>query len=356
MSFSAVPRRCAIGRPRATISCLLLLAALVCTAPVVAETVAILRPRSAAPGLRETIFRLKGELLSVGLDVEVVERPASSESGEPELRVSLSQMAAERGLDAIIDVVGKSAPVAVEIWVFEPTPNQSEFSRVVAEPDRENADEELAIRAIDVLRSRLLEIDLGRKREKPRARTPAAPQWTPPAEARPVERVGVAAGAVVLISLDGVGPAVLPLLRFDFALHSLFSVQTTLAALGSRPSVAGQGGQARVSQEYALVGACYCLRSQFGLTPFAALAAGGLRTSLEGSATPPATAHSTEQWSVVLEASIGARWRLPGPFFLTLASHAHLATPYVAIHIVDSEVASAGRPNLLFALTAGAWL
>jgi len=323
---------------------------------VVAETVAILQPRSAAPGLRETIFRLKGELLSVGLDVEVVERPASSESGQPDLRASLSQMAAERGLEAIIDVVGTSAPVAVEIWVFESAPKQSEFSRVVAERDRENADEELAIRAIDVLRSRLLEIDLGRKREKPRTRTPEALQGVTPPEARSTERIGVAAGAVVLTSLDGVGPAILPLLRLDFALHSQFSLQATLAALGSRPSVAGQGGQARVSQEYALVGACYCLRSQFGLTPFAALAAGALRTSLEGNATPPATGHFNEQWSLVVEGSIGARWRVLGPFYLTLATHAHLATPYVSIHIVDTEVASAGRPNLLFALTAGAWL
>jgi hypothetical protein len=33
-----------------------------------------------------------------------------------------------------------------------------------------------------------------------------------------------------------------------------------------------------------------------------------------------------------------------------------LAEPYVAIHFVETQVATTGRPNLLVSLTAGAWL
>src|SRR4029078_10161598 len=40
-----------------------------------AAAVAILRPRSSAPEINEALFRLKGELLAVGLDVTLAERP-----------------------------------------------------------------------------------------------------------------------------------------------------------------------------------------------------------------------------------------------------------------------------------------
>ena len=64
MSFSAVPRCCAIGRPRATISCLLLLAALVCTAPAFAEEIVVtvngMVCSFCAQGIKKTIEPMKG--------------------------------------------------------------------------------------------------------------------------------------------------------------------------------------------------------------------------------------------------------------------------------------------------------
>lgn len=342
-----------MNRLRVLIFTLFLTLALACAAVAEAATTAILRPRSSAPELNETLFRLKGELLSVGLDVEVVARPASYESDADDPRAALEQLANERGLDAIIDVIGDSAPVAVDIWFFKRAPHRSDVSRVVVETNRENPAETLAIRAIDVVRSRLIEMDLASKK-KQRASATSAKAQIPSAHS--VERLGLAAGAAVLTSLDGVGPAILPLLRVEWALHSRLSLQTTLAALGSRPSVASATGNTRVSQAYGVLGLCYCLRSEPGITPFAAVAAGALRTSLEGEANAPALGHTVNQWSFLLESSVGARWRLPGPFYVALAAQAHLAEPYVSIHFVDRAVASTGRPNLIFALTAGAWL
>jgi hypothetical protein len=81
-----------------------------------------------------------------------------------------------------------------------------------------------------------------------------------------------------------------------------------------------------------------------------------LRTALDGRADAPADAHFIERWSFLVDGSLGARLRLPGRYHLTLAAHLQVATPYVAIHFVDMQVASSGRPNLGLSLTVGAWL
>jgi hypothetical protein len=58
----------------------------------------------------------------------------------------------------------------------------------------------------------------------------------------------------------------------------------------------------------------------------------------------------------LIDVSVGAGLRLRGRSYVTLAAHAQVAEPYVAIHIVDKVGATSGRPNLLLTLTLGAWL
>jgi hypothetical protein len=81
-----------------------------------------------------------------------------------------------------------------------------------------------------------------------------------------------------------------------------------------------------------------------------------LRTAIDGQAEAPAEAHVVEHWSFLLDGSAGARVRLPGQTFFTLALHVQVAAPYVAVHIADTLVATTGRPNVLLTLTVGAWL
>jgi hypothetical protein len=81
-----------------------------------------------------------------------------------------------------------------------------------------------------------------------------------------------------------------------------------------------------------------------------------LHTAIDGAADAPAAAHVVDRWSFLVDGSVGARVQLPGRTFFTLALHAQVAAPYVAVHIADTVVATTGRPNLLLALTVGAWL
>jgi hypothetical protein len=331
--------------------------------PARAITVAIIRPLNPSAEMTETMVRLHGELLSVGLVVEIADGLTARGLGTTDSRAWLKALVAERGLDAVIDIVGDGGLIAVEVWVTNKAPRTFEASRVVLEANTKNASEQLAIRAIEVLRSSFLEIDLAarERRGKPIANPPTtALSQDDVNEAnqrdRHPERFGLEVGAAALTSLDGVGPAILPIVRLDWAVHAWLVVQAAVAGLGSRPTVATTAGNARVAQQYAVMGGSYRFRSNQRLQPFVGLSAGVLRTSVEGRADLPRRGHGVDQWSFLLDGSLGAGLPLGGRYYLALAAHVHVAEPYVAVHFEDAVVATSGRPNLLLTLTLGAWL
>ncbi|HEY6725778.1 MAG TPA: hypothetical protein VI197_17205, partial [Polyangiaceae bacterium] len=267
------------------------------------------------------------------------------------------RMATERRVDAIIDVLGDPAPVGVDVWILERETRRFRASRVVLDPNTRNAPETLAIRAIEVLRSNFLVLDLDSNEPATEpAREPErdAPPPQPARAAAP--RVGLAAGVSLLTSFDGVGPAVLPLVRFEARLGAALAATATVSGFGTRPTVATQAGSVEVAQDYATLGLRYSVPSDATVRAFAALGAGALRTALEGSADPPNQGHDVDQWSFLAEASLGLSWQLSQRYTLSLAEHVQFAAPYAAIHFVDTEVATTGRPNLLTTLTLGAWL
>ncbi|HEX6278332.1 MAG TPA: hypothetical protein VFZ53_35040 [Polyangiaceae bacterium] len=344
--------------------CLLLALVSLSTDPALAASIAVLRPASSAPALTEALHRLKGELFALGLDVRIVDRPPSRAASDEAEADGFSRMAAELGIDALIVVSGETRPSAVDVWIFEPSSRRSRVTRVVLEPNAANAAETLAIRAIEVLRSNFVEIDLAA-----RARTEAPPVAPPPEAVPPVAReerpeqpspagegFGVEAGISVIASLDGVGPALLPLVRFDWAPASWLVAQATLAGLGTRPTLETAAGSATIAQTYGLVGLGFSPWLDFAARPFVSFSAGALHTSLEGHADSPEQGHSVSQWSLLFDAAIGARWRVSDRYYLTPAFHVELAHPYVAVHFVDEEVASSGNPNLVGSFTFGAWL
>jgi hypothetical protein len=115
-------------------------------------------------------------------------------------------------------------------------------------------------------------------------------------------------------------------------------------------------GSARVAQDYATLGAAYRLRAGRRLEPFVALSAGALHTAVEGQANSPDQGRVAAQWSFLVDGAVGVRLQVHDRFYLTLAAHAQIAEPYLAVRFLDAVVATSGRPNLLVALAIGAWL
>jgi hypothetical protein len=336
-----------------------LLASVACpwAARVDAATVMIVRPVSPSAELTETVSRLHGEMLSVGLTVMLAERPGGAGDGAS-ARTWLESVASDRGIDAAIDVIGDGQVEAADIWVFQPAPRPPQVSRVLAERNVENAPARLAIRAIDLLRSQLIEPELAGASRRA-APAPAATTATIAADAssaRAGARLGFELGAAVLSSLDGVGPAILPIVRLDAALNPWLGLEVEAAGFGTRPTVGTPGASARIAQQYVIAGACLCAPSTTRLQPVVGLSAGALRTAADGEADSPLQGHSIAQWSLLLEAGAGARLRLGNRTHLTAALHVQLAEPYVDIRVVNAGPATSGRPNVLLTFAVGEWL
>ena len=248
-------------------------------------------------------------------------------------------------ITAVIDFIEHGAPVAAS-WISsgDHRVSRSRFGR-------RRASERLAIRqwrscALAVggpLGDRAaLKARVARAKDLPRAE----------AEKADAARLGVELGVGALTSFDGVGPALLPMARLDWALDVPVVFQATLAGLGTRPAVATTAGSAHVSQQYGLLGPATASARSVSATVrracrrSAAHSVRGAQNHLAGSAL---------EKLFLLEAR-GAAVELGGRYYITFATHVQLAEPYLAIHFLDAEVASSGRPNLLVPLTFGAWL
>ncbi|HEX7597626.1 MAG TPA: hypothetical protein VF518_05390 [Polyangia bacterium] len=321
--------------------------------------VAIVRPPHPTPVMVETLVRLQGELISVGFETELVESISLDPAGSRDGHGGMEAFAAQRGLAAIIAVVGESAAESVEVWVFDRSSGRSSRRTMPLPADKDRAPDRLAIRALEWLRAGFLEIDLAWI-EQPDGKVALPPRALAAAGVVAGEAqgpgVGIEIGGAGLFGVDGVGPALLPLLRVGWTVRSWLVVQVALAGFGTRPTVEAKAGNAKVTQQQAVFGAAYSFRGEHRLRPFLSLSAGFLRTSAEGHSTPPNLGQEVTQWSALIEAGAGARIRLTPRFYTVAAMHAQLAEPYMAVRIVGRAVATSGRPNLLLTLALGAWL
>ncbi len=95
---------------------LCLVAFLVGTVPAHAATVAILWPPTPSADVTQALTLLRGELLSVGLEVTVADRAGARSVGGTDSVAWLEAFAA-RGTSAVIDAVGGDVLEAVDVWI-----------------------------------------------------------------------------------------------------------------------------------------------------------------------------------------------------------------------------------------------
>ncbi|HEY8926614.1 MAG TPA: hypothetical protein VIU64_19660 [Polyangia bacterium] len=335
-------------------------------APVRAAIVMIVRPAVPSPVTSEALSRLRGELLSVGLTVEVVTRPSLRPPDGASSRAWLEQLAAERHVDGALDIVDGAAPAAVDVWTFSREPHRAEVTHVVAEPGVASALERMAIRSVEVLRSSLIEaglVEAAGDTAGPSAPVPvvrgeeaAGKDQAPSPPPGASFQLGLEVGAAVIVpSFDDVAPAVAPLVRVNGATTGPVALQIEAAGFGSRPQVGNSSGSARIAEQYALAGLCTCGPSPRRLRPTVALLTGVLHTSVDGRGEAPAQGHAVTQWSLLVQASLGARMVAFSRYELAVAVHAQVAEPYVAVYVGDEALATLGRPTLGVTLTVGGW-
>jgi len=319
-----------------------------------AANVILVQPPSPSPAMAEAIVRMRGELISEGFQVEVLDGPKGEQS-----RSWLEQLAAARKADAVVAVFGDETPDSVEVWVVDQVTEKTVVRRIPFKSQSDLAPKTFAIHALELLRASFLEIGL-----RPSSR-PNEAKSIPPAvvhfvdSERPASRggrFGVEIGGAAVIGFGDIGPSILPVMRIGWAFSPSLVAQVAAAGYGSHAGVQVNAGSARVAEEFALLGARYRFILGRHLRPTVSLAAGVLHTRAEGEATSLYQGREAALWSFLLDGGVGIGVALTERFEVEFATHAQIAEPYPAIRFDRSVVATSSRPSLLFTLTIGAWL
>ena len=321
-----------------------------------ATAVLLMRPSDTPRDLAEALVRINGELLSVGFETELIDGPAMGQAARP----WLEKLANKRGVDAVVAVLGDGTTSSIEVWLIEGQNRKPIIRQVPFEATMERATETMAIRALELLRSGLLEIELANR--EPRIPPPkdlpvlAGSMGVNEPPVGPPEHLSIEVGGVTVVGTDGIAPSVQPMVRGSWAPHPSFAVSLSIAGLGTRPTIESKWGNATVTQAFGALGGAYRSRPGQRVRPFLAFSAGVLRTAIEGHILPPNQSREASRWSLLFDGGFGAWVGLGSRLFLTIAAHAQVAEPYPAIRFGDTVVATAVRPSFIFPITVGAWL
>ena len=90
-----------------------------------AASVLLVQPPSPSPAMAEAIVRVRGELISEGFQVEVMDGLKATES-----RGWLEQLAEAHKADAVVAVLGDETPDSVEVWVVDKVTEKTVVRRI----------------------------------------------------------------------------------------------------------------------------------------------------------------------------------------------------------------------------------
>lgn len=310
-----------------------------------AATVFLVPSATPSAAMAEVLVRVRGELVSEGFTVEVPSLPPPED---------LDQLLSRASADAVVALGGGDLPDSVEIRLLDPVNGKLVMRRMALPSATDVSAKTLAIQTLELIRATFLEMDLT---PAPRLPEPPPAAVVAPATAPlPTERIGIDVGVATVFDIDASTPVVLPLVRLSWPLRPWLLPQLVAAGLGTRRTIGGEGISAEVSQEFALVGASCRFRARARLRPFLSLAAGVLHTSAQGKADPPDWARADQQWSLLLDASVGSWLTLGDRFQVALALQAQAAERYPAVRFSGSVVKRSMNPSILATITVGTWL
>lgn len=166
-----------------------------------AATVGLVRPEAAAPILSEVLLRVTGELRSAGLEPRIIEvgprEAAACDPGDAERsRACLARLSVERGVDAVLALSGEPVPEIVAVWAADRAAGRSVWRRMSVRAGAEHLAETLAIRAGELLRSCLVEIELITRESAQPAQPAGAGSSPEPERARAAPSAGRPGAAV----------------------------------------------------------------------------------------------------------------------------------------------------------------
>jgi hypothetical protein len=268
--------------------------------------------------------RLEHDLRSLGLAVIVLQATPENSSGMPSLE------RAARGLGAIAAVRVLAKALGSELWLYEPTTNQTLTRALVRESSAPADPNEVALGTFELLRASMLEL------HPPPAVPVRAPEPSPPAPSPPPPRVATfsLSGALAAdLGLSSIGPSLSTLWAIWLRAGGCFGLQgfSALPLLAAGLSCRFAAADAR-------------------LWPRLGLGVAGARIVAHGTAIDRASSSSGAAWLAGGYGMLGLGVSLAPDLRLNLDATA-LLLPTPAVILVDErEVGRWGVPGVLISL------
>jgi hypothetical protein len=317
------------------------------------QVVAVVRPADPGPMITEVVTRVRGELVAAGFQVALIDHVPGTDPG-----AEMRSVAQRLHPLAIFGIFEQSAGAA-DVWIADLVVGKTLVQRV--EPDaREGAPSKegssvQALRAVELLRASLLELVVERSSlpppSPPRQRdTPPARAWEPAPSAN-AGTFGIEAGAALLHSFEGIGPAVAPILRVVYQPSPTVALRLTASGFGTEPLLDAPAGQARVAQQFGLLEVAPIFFADAPLRPLLSFGAGAYHLEATGEAALPYEASTQQVWTALLDAGGGAHLSAGRHFGVSLEAHVLFTSTRPAVRIAQLEVGGAGRPSIVGSLT-----
>jgi hypothetical protein len=188
---------------------------------------------------------------------------------------------------------------------------------------------------------------------------PAAPGSTASGETGAVPgrpRIGIEAGLAVVGGFDGVGAAVMPIIRGRYELAHALQLRVTAAWFGTQPQVTSAAGTASVDQGLALVECVAQPWLEGRVRPSASIGAGLYHVGVTGTGAGPNAGTANTGLAFALDGGAGVIVPLGPRVEMSFEGHVVLTAPGLAVRLLDSDVARIGRPAVLGTMSLAGWI
>jgi hypothetical protein len=322
------------------------LAAVIATnvAAAAASRVLVVRPPDPDPTLIEAMTRLEAELRSAGFEV-VSTSPA--EGVDPRAEVEAVQPGPRPIATVALRSIERGA--ACDVWVADHLSDKTLVRRIdVRDADRSEAASTLAIRAVELLRASLLELEVPAPSAVPAdvarwIQRPAAP--APAAWADPLTLPAIEGGAAVLGSFAGFGATFGPSLGVSHPAPFGTLVRGSLFVGLSHPVVRSGQDSATLSQELLDLDVVRPFAPLAGvLRPLVSIGVGAYHLRAEDGG------YAASTMALAINAGAGLALQLGPRVTLDAALHALFLVPPPAIALAGGAAGRAGLPMLLGAV------
>jgi hypothetical protein len=319
--------------------------------------VVVAQKKPSEPAADRLVNRLRGELAADGIDVAPEELPVAATEVDA-LRGEARTAGAAVGAALVVGGDGRT----VDLTLVDASTGRMLRRRLDVDVETGPAGPEvLARRSVDLLRASLLDFLVESLR--------AAISGPPPVEGHPVAtralaqphgpRVNLGAGVGVLTSFQGIGPAMVPVVRAGVASapgDARWQLRATAAWLGTRPTVTTPAGSATIDQGVAVVEADVSPWTRRSLRPTASFGLGVYYVGADGIGVPPYAGTHESSFAFALAAGIGVVAHVASSLDLALDLQAFVTAPGLAVRLLGDDAARIGRPSVLAAFTVAGWL